>query len=229
MNAQISPRSEPLAQVGSFLARTHGLFIDGKFVPALSGEMFDVINPATGEVFAKAAAGGAEDIDLAVKAARRAFDSGPWSTMNPSGRRNLMWKLSDAIERNAEEIATLESLDNGMPITMARFMAAGASECLRYNAGWVGKISGETPNIAAPSCLHAARACWCGRRHHALERAARHGSGQNRFRSRGRLHRGVEAGGADSADRYSAGGAHCGSGLPARSGECRHRLWRSGR
>lgn len=152
MNAQISPsRSEPLALVGSFLARTHALFIDGKFVPAQSGETFDVINPATGEVFAKAAAGGAADIDLAVKAARRAFESGPWSSMNPSGRRNLMWKLADALEKNAEEIATLESLDNGMPLTMARFMVAGGAECLRYNAGWAGKINGETPSIAAPN------------------------------------------------------------------------------
>src|SRR6185312_2543563 len=152
MNAQISPsRSEPLALVGSFLARTHALFIDGKFVPAQSGETFDVINPATGEVFAKAAAGGAADIDLAVKAARRAFESGPWSSMNPSGRRNLMWKLADALEKNAEEIATLESLDNGMPLTMARFMVAGGAECLRYNAGWAGKINGETPSISAPN------------------------------------------------------------------------------
>ena len=152
MNAQISPaRSEPLALVGSFLARTHALFIDGKFVPAQSGETFDVINPATGEVFAKASAGGAADIDLAVKAARRAFESGPWSSMNASGRRNLMWKLADALEKNADEIATLESLDNGMPLTMARFMVAGGAECLRYNAGWAGKINGETPSIAAPN------------------------------------------------------------------------------
>ncbi len=152
MNAQISPaRSEPLALVGSFLARTHALFIDGKFVPAQSGETFDVINPATGEVFAKAAAGGAADIDLAVKAARRAFESGPWSSMNASGRRNLMWKLAEALEKNADEIATLETLDNGMPLTMARFMVAGGAECLRYNAGWAGKINGETPSIAAPN------------------------------------------------------------------------------
>ena len=152
MNAQISPaRSEPLALVGSFLARTHALFIDGKFVPAQSGETFDVINPATGEVFAKASAGGAADIDLAVKAARRAFESGPWSSMNASGRRNLMWKLAEALEKNADEIATLESLDNGMPLTMARFMVAGGAECLRYNAGWAGKINGETPSIAAPN------------------------------------------------------------------------------
>jgi len=152
MSAQVSPtRSEPLALVGSFLARTHSLFIDGKFVPAQSGEIFDVINPATGEVFAKAAAGGAADIDLAVKAARRAFDSGPWSTMNPPARRNLMWKLADALEANAQQIATLESLDNGMPLIMARGMVAQAAECLRYNAGWAGKVNGETPTISAPN------------------------------------------------------------------------------
>jgi phenylacetaldehyde dehydrogenase len=152
MNAQISPQqSEPSALVGSFLARTHALFIDGKFVPAQSGETFDVINPATGEAFAKVTAGGAADIDLAVKAARRAFESGPWSAMNPSGRRNLMWKLAEALEKNTDEIATLESLDNGMPLTMARYMVAGGAECLRYNAGWAGKINGETPSISAPN------------------------------------------------------------------------------
>jgi phenylacetaldehyde dehydrogenase len=152
MNAQISAaRLEPPALVGAFLARTHALFIDGKFVPPVSGETFDVINPATGEVFARASAGAAEDIELAVKAARRAFESGAWATLNPAGRRNLMWKLADALERNAEEIATLESLDNGMPLTMARGMVAGAAECLRYNAGWAGKVNGETPTISAPN------------------------------------------------------------------------------
>ncbi len=152
MNAQISlapPQQHALVE--GFLARTHMLFIDGQFVSPLSGETFDVINPATGEVFAKASAGGAADIDLAVKAARRAFDSGPWGTLNPAGRRNLMWKLSEALERNAEEIATLESLDNGMPITMARGMVAGGVECLRYNAGWAGKVNGETPAVSAPN------------------------------------------------------------------------------
>jgi phenylacetaldehyde dehydrogenase len=152
MNVQMSPtRSGPLALVHRFLARTHALFIDGKFVPARSGETFDVINPATAEVFTKASAGGPADIDLAVKAARRAFDSGPWSAMNPSARRNLMWKLADALEKNADEIATLESLDNGMPLNMARSMVAGGAECLRYNAGWAGKINGETPTISAPN------------------------------------------------------------------------------
>jgi phenylacetaldehyde dehydrogenase len=152
MNVQMSfTRSEPLTLVHSFLARTHALFIDGKFVPARSGETFEVINPATGEVFAKASAGAAADIDLAVKAARRAFDSGPWSAMNPSVRRNLMWKLADALEKNGDEIAILETLNNGMPLSMARSMVAGGAECLRYNAGWAGKINGETPTISAPN------------------------------------------------------------------------------
>ena len=152
MNVQMSfTRSEPLTLVRSFLARTHALFIDGKFVPARSGETFEVINPATGEVFAKASAGAAADIDLAVKAARRAFDSGPWSAMNPSVRRNLMWKLADALEKNGDQIAILETLNNGMPLSMARSMVTGGAECLRYNAGWAGKINGETPTISAPN------------------------------------------------------------------------------
>ena len=151
MNAQVSPpRHESL--VAGFLARTHELFIDGRFVPAQSGKTLDVINPATGEVFAKVAAGDASDIDLAVKAARKAFETGPWPSMSAGGRRNLLLKLADALEAHADEIATLESMDNGMPLMVARFAAvAGAAECLRYNAGWAGKINGETPSLSIPN------------------------------------------------------------------------------
>ena len=81
MNAQISPRNDSI--VAGFLAKAQELFIDGRFVPAQSGRTFDVVNPATGEVFAQAAAGDAADIDLAVKAARKAFESGPWPAMSP--------------------------------------------------------------------------------------------------------------------------------------------------
>ncbi len=151
MNAQISPpRHESL--VADFLARTHGLFIDGRFVPAQSGKTFEVINPATGEVFARAAAADADDVDAAVKAARKAFESGPWPNLPPAGRRNLLLKLADKIEANADELATLESMDNGMPFMVAKFAAvAGSAECLRYNAGWAGKINGETPTLTAPN------------------------------------------------------------------------------
>jgi phenylacetaldehyde dehydrogenase len=151
MNAQVSPsRHESL--VAGFLGKTHQLFIDGQFVPAQSGKTFNVINPATGEVFARAAAADAGDIDRAVKAARKAFDSGPWPNMSAGGRRNLLLKLADAIEAHADEIATLESMDNGMPVMVAKFGGvASAAECLRYNAGWAGKINGETPTLSAPN------------------------------------------------------------------------------
>jgi phenylacetaldehyde dehydrogenase len=150
MNAQISPRNDSV--VAGFLAKAQELFIDGRFVPAQSGKTFDVINPATGEVFAKAAAGEAADIDLAVKAARKAFESGPWPAMPPGQRRNLLLKLADKIEASAEELAMLESMDNGMPFNVAKFAAvAGSAECLRYNAGWAGKINGETPTLTPPN------------------------------------------------------------------------------
>lgn len=151
MNAQVSPARQD-SLIAGFLARTQQLFIDGRFVAAQSGKTFDVINPATGEVFAKAAAGDAGDIDLAVKAARKAFESGPWPSMSASGRRNLLLKLADAIEAHADELAMLESMDNGMPLMVAKFAAvAGSAECLRYNAGWAGKINGETPTLSAPN------------------------------------------------------------------------------
>jgi len=149
MNAQLSP--VPQDALSSFLAPAQQLLIDGQWVAALSGETFDVINPATGEVFARAAAADAADIDLAVQAARRALESGAWARMPAAGRRNLMWKLAEAIEAHADEIATLESLDNGMPFAMARGIAGmGAPETLRYYAGWAGKINGETPTVSAP-------------------------------------------------------------------------------
>ncbi len=150
MNAQLSP--DPMHLATTFLSAPHKLFINGEWVPARSGKTFDVINPATGQVIAKAAAGDAADIDLAVKAARKAFESGPWPSMPPSARAKLMWKLAEAFEANGDEVATIETLDNGMPFRVARFAAVnGVAECLRYFAGWAGKINGETPTIAAPN------------------------------------------------------------------------------
>ncbi len=91
------------------------LFIDGKWVPARSGETFDCINPSTGEVLTKVARGGAEDIDLAVAAARRAFNS-DWRRLKPLDRQNLMHKVLAAIEERFEDLARLETLDMGAPI-----------------------------------------------------------------------------------------------------------------
>jgi phenylacetaldehyde dehydrogenase len=150
MNAQLSVN--PADLTASFLATQHKHFINGEWVEARSGKTFDVINPSTAQVIATVAAGDAADIDLAVKAARKAFESGPWPSMSASGRAKLMWKLAEAFEANGDEIAALETLNNGMPITMSRFVAVnGVAECLRYFAGWAGKINGETPTLAAPN------------------------------------------------------------------------------
>jgi phenylacetaldehyde dehydrogenase len=91
-----------------------------------TGKAFPDYNPATGTILAQVAEAEAEDVDRAVKAARRAFDEGPWSKMSPSDRGKLLWKLAALIEQNSEEFAEIESIDNGKPVTVAR-MADGLS------------------------------------------------------------------------------------------------------
>ncbi|HSL98063.1 MAG TPA: aldehyde dehydrogenase family protein, partial [Candidatus Deferrimicrobiaceae bacterium] len=92
-------------------------FIDGRFVDAASGETFATENPATGEVIAQVAAGGAEDVDRAVRAARGAFDDGRWSGLAPTDRKAILLRLADRIEASADELATLDALEAGKPIT----------------------------------------------------------------------------------------------------------------
>ena len=132
-------------------ARQHKLLIDGEWVEAASGETFETINPATEERLAEVAHGQAEDIDRAVRAARRAFDDdSPWRRMNASDRGRLIWKISELIEENADELAMLESLDNGKPFGIARAAdVALAADLFRYMAGWPTKIVGTTVPISA--------------------------------------------------------------------------------
>jgi aldehyde dehydrogenase (NAD+) len=121
------------------------MLIGGRWVSAASGKTFDTLNPATGEVICRVAEGNKADIDLAVKAARKAFESGPWPRMSPSDRGRLLHKLADAIEANKDELARLESLDNGKPL--ADSLAADLPltiKCYRYYAGWADKIHGKT-------------------------------------------------------------------------------------
>src|SRR5204863_2939715 len=96
------------------------LFIGGKWQDSVSGKTFATVNPATGETICQVAEGDKADIDLAVKAARKAFESGPWSKMSAAERGRLLNKLADQIEQNQEELAALESLDNGKPLRDAR-------------------------------------------------------------------------------------------------------------
>ncbi len=121
------------------------MLIGGKWVDSQSGKTFETVNPATGEVVCRVAEGDKADVDLAVKAARKAFESGPWPKMNASDRGRLLNKLADAIEANIDELAALESLDNGKPYAIARAADLPLTvKCYRYYAGWADKIHGKT-------------------------------------------------------------------------------------
>ncbi len=140
--------------VRAFLHQRHQLLVDGRWMPSATEEEFDVVDPATGSVVARVAKGGAEDIDRAVAAARRAFDSGPWSHMTGLDRARLMWRLADALEARIEDYAIVESVDNGKPLALAKGDMAGSIAHLRYYAGWAGKIGGETIPAQRPGNFH---------------------------------------------------------------------------
>src|SRR5690348_13788467 len=123
------------------------LLIDGQWVDGSA--KFDTINPASGEVLTQLAEASAQDIDRAVQAARRAFEdgSGPWRKLSASERGRVLWKLADLVEKNIEELAELETLDNGKPIFESRYVDMPmVIDVLRYYAGLATKIHGETVN-----------------------------------------------------------------------------------
>jgi phenylacetaldehyde dehydrogenase len=139
------------SDVRSFVTRNRPLLIDGKFIAAASGKTFPSFDPATGEVLAQVAEGDREDVERAVRAARRAFESGPWPELTASERGRLLWKLADLVEAHGDELAELESLDNGKPRAVARAADVPLSvDCLRYMAGWATKVEGKTIPISVP-------------------------------------------------------------------------------
>ncbi|MGA2413465.1 MAG: aldehyde dehydrogenase family protein [Candidatus Sulfotelmatobacter sp.] len=149
MGIAVSPQIHP--QVAGFLEQPRKMLINGNWVNSISGKTFPTYNPATGEVLAQVAEGDREDIEQAVKAARRAFDRGPWRRMTASERGRLIWKLADLLEEHVEEFAYLESLDNGKPLNIARAADVPlAVDLFRYMAGWATKIEGNTIPISVP-------------------------------------------------------------------------------
>jgi phenylacetaldehyde dehydrogenase len=138
-------------RVQDFISTPRQLFINGSLVDSKSGKTFETVNPATGEALATIAAGEAADIDLAVQAARRAFDDGPWGRMTPSERGRIIWRIGDLINEHLEEFAELETLDNGKPLAVARAADVPlAAELFRYMAGWATKIEGNTIPLSVP-------------------------------------------------------------------------------
>src|SRR4051812_10450029 len=149
MSVAIATQPKPSAAVSSFLRRPGRLLIGGEWVDSKSSIRIPVIDPATGAEIATVADANAADVDRAVAAARAAFESGPWATMLPAAREALLWRLSDLIQKNADELAELESLDNGKTKFMASVVdIPSAVNHFRYMAGWATKIEGSTIEVS---------------------------------------------------------------------------------
>jgi aldehyde dehydrogenase (NAD+) len=121
------------------------LLINNRWVDADSGKTFSPVNPSTGEEICEIAEADASDVNKAVQAARDAFEKGPWRKTQASDRGKMLHRLADLIEQNADELAALESLDNGKPVSVAKAVDVAASAgCYRYFAGWADKVHGKT-------------------------------------------------------------------------------------
>jgi acyl-CoA reductase-like NAD-dependent aldehyde dehydrogenase len=136
----------------AFISRPQRLVIGDERPEAADGRTFATLDPATGREIARVPQAGAQDVEQAVAAARTAFAEGPWATIGAAGREGLMRALADAIEAHADELAQIESLDNGKPVGLARYVDVnGAIAHLRYFAGWPTKIEGGVLPVAAPN------------------------------------------------------------------------------
>jgi acyl-CoA reductase-like NAD-dependent aldehyde dehydrogenase len=128
------------------------LYINGKWENGLNNRTFPTLNPATGEALVEVALAELEDVERAVHAARAALEHGPWSTMSGEDRGRLLYQLADLIEHYADELAELETLDNGKPIRVSRNGdIPSAVKHFRYYAGWAGKIEGSTIPVSLPN------------------------------------------------------------------------------
>jgi acyl-CoA reductase-like NAD-dependent aldehyde dehydrogenase len=140
------------APAREFISQSHRLLIGSERPEAADGRTFATLDPATGREIAEVAQGGAEDVERAVAAAREAFADSPWASLPAAGRERLMLALAEAIEARAEELAQIESLDNGKPVGLAQYVdVAGTVAHLRYFAGWPSKIEGNVLPVSAPN------------------------------------------------------------------------------
>ena len=129
--------------------RTYQNFIDGQWVPSASGETFPVYDPSTEEVIAQVASSNSADIEKAVKAARAAFDSGPWPTTTAQDRGRMLFKLADKIRQNTAQLAELECRNTGKPIVEAEFDIADVATCFEYYGGLANKVTGNVNPVPA--------------------------------------------------------------------------------
>ena len=127
------------------------LFINGKFVNSVKNQTFDLINPNDGSVLTTIQKGTTEDIDIAVKSAREAFERGPWSRMDPTDRARCLFRLADLVEKHASQLAAIQAINNGKPVEVAKAADLTLTHrCYRYYGGWVDKIRGSTIAMDGP-------------------------------------------------------------------------------
>lgn len=136
-------------EVTRYLCETRPLLVDGRWIGQTTGGLLEIVDPATGAGVARAAAAGRREVDAAVAAARRTFDDGTWRRLTPAARARVLWHVGELIEAHGEELAQLETLENGKPyLGMRDGEIPFAAECFRYHAGWCTKIDGETRDIS---------------------------------------------------------------------------------
>lgn len=155
MTIPVIPDVTLQAETQSFLSSgPKKLLINNEWLEAAGGETFATTNPASGEALIEVALAGKEDVDRAVAAARQAFEAGAWATMSGADRGNLLWKTAELIEQHADELAELETLDNGKPIRTSRHGDVPfAARHFRYYAGWASKLEGATIPVSHPNQL----------------------------------------------------------------------------
>ncbi|MCG7400353.1 aldehyde dehydrogenase family protein [Caballeronia zhejiangensis] len=133
------------------------LLVGGEWVEAQSGKTFETLNPATEETLTRVAEADSADVDAAVIAARRAFEAPSWSALSPHARTRALLKMADMVERHADELAALESLDNGMPLWYSTAMVNAVVDTFRYYAGWPSKIFGTTNPTESSAFMYTLR------------------------------------------------------------------------
>ena len=138
-------------ETARFLQSTRPMLIGGQWVTAANGGEIEVVDPATGQAFARVAAADADDIDQAVIAAQRAFDGSAWRSLTPAERGELLWGVADLVDQHADLLAELTTLENGKPFLAAKNGdIPSAARTFRYYAGWCTKLDGSTPQLSIP-------------------------------------------------------------------------------
>lgn len=149
MTATLSADLDP--RTADFISRPRQMYVDGQWVESASGRRFDTVDPATEQVITTVPHSGPEDVERAVRAARRAFEDGPWPTMTPAERQRMIWRIAEGITARADQFAELESIDNGKSVAVAKAVdVTWAAEIFYYCAGWATKIEGRTVPVSVP-------------------------------------------------------------------------------